>query len=118
VNLIAGLTAILALVVQALYAVPMAERMALGAASGRLDAIFCLSKAPDGGQSPPALPNHGSKSNCTLCVVAGFAALAAIAWLLLAQGWRAERPRPAHSAAGHSARLLRTQQSRAPPALI
>ena len=107
---IAGLTALFALLFQALYAVPASERMAMGA----IDAVLCHAKGTADTAGSPALP-ASSKVHCSLCIVAGFAALAAVVWLLVALGFRPEHPLVPSLVAPCPARLLRSQRSRAPP---
>jgi Protein of unknown function (DUF2946) len=111
---IAGMTALFALLFQALYVVPVSERMAVGGFDP-LNGVICLAQggAADKAGSP-ALPGS-SKAHCPFCVAAAFAAMAAVIWILAAFGFSPVRPAAPAALAFIPARPRRTQQSRAPP---
>jgi hypothetical protein len=113
---LAAWAALLALVFQALYAVPVSARMALDESLGQ-ETIICLA---GGGKIMAHLPGMPGKAkmHCPICVAAALTALGAIAWLLALLGER-------HAAASFQiaavllpVRLSRAHRSRAPPCLI
>jgi hypothetical protein len=118
-NRLAALAALFALIWQALYAVPAAERMMLGEdlAPGQAT-VICFAHGSGGTTANvPGLPGK-TKTHCPLCIAAAFTALAAVIWLI---GTLVAQAAPSPLLAARvllPVRLPRAHRSRAPPALI
>lgn len=119
--MIAAFAALLALVLQSLYAVPASNRMMLDEALSASDdgSILCLAAplAQNNGQHLPALPSH-HKAHCSLCVIAGLAALVALSWLLAALIAPPRRAQFRFRTAFVRPHPQSEHRSRAPPSLI
>ena len=110
---LAALAGLFALVLQALYAVPAAERMALGDALGH-ETVICLAKGGHATTNLPGTPGK-TKAHCPVCYAAALSALGAVLWLLatLAEKRVIVKLRPAQIFLPR--RLAGANSSRGPP---
>ena len=117
---LASWAGLIALIFQALYAVPASERMMLGEAlSSAYAPVICFAHGSDTAHAAqlPGAPT-GTKAHCPICYVAAFTALAAVIWLLAVRAEVRTVSQPTRAALLLPFRLSSAYRSRAPPALI